>query len=179
MKRLARIAVAIVVSALALPASAEIYKWKDKDGSTHFSDIPPARSNVTTVNTPAPTPASPPAAAAAEEGNADEQTGTTENKADPATAPNKNAAKSTAERDLEFRERRAAAAADKAKADKNAAEAAHRSEGCERARNQHAVLTNGQRILRPTADGGREFLSAEDRAAEISRAQEQIDAFCN
>jgi hypothetical protein len=166
----------------ALPAGAEIYKWKDKDGRTHFSDMPPAKGTVTTVSSPAPiplAPASPPQPATDATGNTGtgEPAGTAADAAAspaPAAAPNKN----NAERDLEFRERRTAAAADKAKADKDAAEAARRAENCERARSQHAALVKGQRVVRPTADGGREFLDADDRAAEISRAQEQIDTFC-
>jgi hypothetical protein len=191
MKRLARIAVAVIVSTLALPialpASTGIYKWKDKDGTMHFSDLPPARDNVTTVSPPAPAPVSPPPAPAPADHASEPAapTGTTANdtakpaNAAPTAAPAAAPGKSTAERDLEFRQRRAAVAEEKAKADKNAAEAARRADACERARSQHAALTKGQRIVRPTADGGREFLNADDRAAETGRAQEQIDAFCN
>ena len=61
----AAIPLALLAFALAaLPASAEIYKWKDKDGKLHFSDIPPTGVHAKPVGkTPAPPPAAEPATA--------------------------------------------------------------------------------------------------------------------
>ncbi|MDR0634784.1 MAG: DUF4124 domain-containing protein [Azoarcus sp.] len=155
-----------------LPASAEIYQWKDEQGRVHFSDIPPNQANVgkTISSTPArPHPVADDPEAAQPDGE------TAPANAIPAAAP----AKSLAERDLEFRKRRAADAEARAKAEKDAAQANRRAQDCQRARIQHGALVSGQRVARPTADGGREFLDAGEREAEIARAQELVDAFCN
>jgi hypothetical protein len=42
-----RQAVLLVLGVTALAAHADVYKWKDKDGKTHFSDRPPADAVVT------------------------------------------------------------------------------------------------------------------------------------
>lgn len=70
MSPLARVLTALVLAGLALSASAQVYKWKDAKGVTHYGDAPPARVKATAVRTaPAPkAPAAPtgtPAAAAA------------------------------------------------------------------------------------------------------------------
>ncbi|MDR1423748.1 MAG: DUF4124 domain-containing protein [Azoarcus sp.] len=169
----AAIPLALLVFALAaLPANAEIYTWKDKDGKPHFADIPPTGINAQPVGkTFAPPPATEAgdAPAPAAEGEA----------ATPASdIPKAAPAKTRAERDLEFRQQRAAAAEAQTKAEKDAAHAARRAQDCERAKNQRAALINGQRAARPTENGGRVFLTQEERTAEISRVQEMIDAFC-
>jgi hypothetical protein len=41
--------VLLAVGATALAAHADVYKWKDKDGKTHFSTRPPADTAVTEV----------------------------------------------------------------------------------------------------------------------------------
>ncbi|MDR2093709.1 MAG: DUF4124 domain-containing protein [Azoarcus sp.] len=175
MKPSVRFAMFVLALALGQSASAEIYQWKDKDGRAHFSDMPPPQDAVEarTLETPAlPRPMA-----------ADEQESTVEEGSDkpaapasaiPAAAP----AKSLAERELEFRQRRAAAAESRAKADEEAARAARRAQDCERARAQHAVLASGQRVARPTGDGGRAFLDDAEREAETARIQESIDRLC-
>lgn len=163
----------------ALPAAGEIYSWKDKDGTTHYADIPPAQGEVKTLragSAPRPTPG-----AAATSGEAEAQTA-----APPAAAPAANAPapvdskpKTLAERELEFRQRRAAEAEAQAKAEKEAADKAEKDRACEQARNQLTALTSGQRISRFNASGEREVIDDAERAAEITRTQQQIERACN
>jgi hypothetical protein len=42
-----RLALLLALGATALAAHADVYKWKDKDGKTHFGDRPPADAGVT------------------------------------------------------------------------------------------------------------------------------------
>lgn len=150
----------------ALPAAAEIYSWKDKDGKMHYSDIPPPSGPVKTMEGTVrpPKPATPPAAAT----DADAQT--------PAEASKR--PKTLAERELEFRQRRAADAEAQANAEKESAAAAERQRGCEQARAQLAALTSGQRIARFNAAGEREMLDDAARAEETERARKQVEQWC-
>lgn len=129
-------------------AAGDIYTWKDKDGKVHYSDNPP----------PAPT----------EIRTLDK----------PAPSPPAAAGGSVAEQELEFRKRRAAASEAQAKADKEKAEAEERRRNCEIARGQLAALESGQRIVRTRADGEREYLDDEQRAAEIERARKMMNDWC-
>lgn len=159
-----RSAAALLALLIALPAAAQIYSWKDKDGRTVYSDVPPPTGEVKVLR---PGRVVPPAAAA--NGEAAPAAGAAADAAKP---------KSTAERDLEFRQRRAAEAETQAKADKEAAAAAERERFCAQARNQLKALQSGIRIARPNAAGEREFLDDAARAEETSRLQQQIDQTC-
>ena len=47
-----RIAVLIALALLSLPASAQIYKWTDANGKTHFSNVAPPQGVKATVVDP-------------------------------------------------------------------------------------------------------------------------------
>lgn len=53
-----RLALAVIVLALAPLASAQLYKWVDKDGKVHYSDQPPPAQASKQINV-APGPATP------------------------------------------------------------------------------------------------------------------------
>jgi hypothetical protein len=150
--------------ASALPAAAQ-WKWKDGAGKVQYSDRPPPASvperdilqrpsNVRSF-APAPaadTPASPAAAAASAPG---------------------------VDKDLEARRRaeeQARQAKEKAEKDKVAQV---RAENCARARSYMQTLDSGVRIARTNAQGEREILGDEARAAETARTRELIAANCD
>ena len=65
MPRLPAFVFAAAALALAASAGAQVYKWKDSNGTTHYSDAPPigtnyqkvqVNTNVSTPVTPAPAP---------------------------------------------------------------------------------------------------------------------------
>ncbi|MDR2688493.1 MAG: DUF4124 domain-containing protein [Azoarcus sp.] len=150
-----------LVMTFALPASAQIYQWKDKDGKVHFSDAPPPDIKIEVNAKPGATPS--PATDAADEA------------ASPEIATPQ---KSLAERELEFKQARAEKAEAEAKAKQEAADAQRRARECERARTQLNALTNGQRMVRLGATGEREFLDDKMRAEEIARAQGVVEQMC-
>lgn len=161
---------AVLVLALfaALPALAQIYSWKDKDGRVHFGDTPPPAGEVRVIEgAPARRPAPPPAP------EPDTAAKAGEDAAQPAKQP-----PTLAEREQAFRERRAAEAEARAKADEDAARDAERQRFCEQARNQLAALQSGQRVSRFNAAGEREFLDDAARGAETTRLQQQIGEHC-
>jgi len=164
----------ILGMAIALPAGAQIYQWKDKDGKIHFSDLPPPSQSSTQTKAPKQQPVTVLEPANDEdEGEAGDKTkeGGTEPAADAAPAQEKSPAEQRAE---ESRKRRAAAEA-KEKEEQDAARAA---QNCQRARTQYAALNSGQRISRLTETGERKFLNEEELAAETERTREMMEAFC-
>ena len=152
---------------LALPVSAEIYSWRDRDGRLHYSDVPPAAGEAKRVeNRPTAPAAQPPASAQA----ATDDTGT--RAAEPVRP------KTLAEQEQAFRERRAAAAETQAAAEKKQQQEAERQRSCEQMRNQLAGLESGQRVARFNAAGEREVLDAAARAEETARLRRQLGQSC-
>ncbi|AWI74669.1 MAG: DUF4124 domain-containing protein [Azoarcus sp.] len=150
-----RPALVLIALLTALPVSAEIFSWKDKDGKVNFSDVPPPTGEVKTLREAAPRPA------------------TTTTSGEPAAKP-----KTLAEKELEFRQRRAAEAEAQAKAEKEQSESAERQRVCEDMRNQLAALKSGQRIARFNSAGERVMLTDAERGSETERIQKQIDESC-
>ena len=187
MKSPARLALVLTMSAIsalaliALPASAEIYKWKDKDGKTHFSDMPPNDAEATPISRRAKSTKPSITDFAPEPEKEDVASESDTAKPAKASEGEKDAKdtkpKTLADRDKDFKERRAAEAEARAKAEQDSSKAAYRAQECERAKNQYAALSSGVRIARPSSNG-REYLNDAERAAEIERVKGLVDTFC-
>jgi hypothetical protein len=148
---------------VALPASAQMYKWVDSDGKVKYSDTPPP-SNVKTERLRIPAHGS--SAPAASEGEA--QKGAA--KAGPKTA---------AEQEQAFRKRQLdTAKADEKEAQKQA-EARDRAENCKRAKAALANLEIGGRQMRIDEKGERVFLTDEQIVQETNKARQESAAACN
>ncbi|MEO1768022.1 DUF4124 domain-containing protein [Thiobacter aerophilum] len=138
---------------LALPcvASGELYRWVDAQGKVHYSDSPPPADAKSGKTLPAPpSPASAPA-------------GTT---------------KSWQEKDMEFRQRRAAEAEAQAKKEKEAEEARQKQANCETARKNLRLLESGQRVVTTNDQGEREFLDDAARQKAINDARKGVETWC-
>lgn len=161
-----RFSVAIgLMLCLALPASAQLYKWVDSNGKVQYSDKPPP-SNIKTekLRNPAPAPSAP---AASESTGGAKKDGA---KAGP---------KTLAEREQAFRQRQLDAAKARGEEGQKQAEASERAENCRRAK---AALTNlqlGGRQMRIDDKGERYFLDDQQTAQETARAQQEAAAACN
>ncbi|HRP75809.1 MAG TPA: DUF4124 domain-containing protein [Rhodocyclaceae bacterium] len=138
---------------LALPAAAQVYEWRDAEGRLNYSDQPPHGVEAKLIRP-----------------------------GRPSSAPTEGAAEASmptlAERELEFRERRAEEAEAKAMAEQESRQAAERDRMCTQARNQLAALQSGQRVSRFNQSGEREYLDDVERTAEITRAQDFIRNNC-
>lgn len=144
----------------AAPVVAELYKWTDAEGKVHFSDQPPPPEVKAPVTVKPRRPAVAPTTSAQD------------------AAPAAGAPSSYVEQEAEFRKRRVEAA-EKAEAEKKAAEAAaEKQRNCMRAKAQLASLQAG-RITRPNAAGEREFLNDAEIAQEVARMQKVADESCN
>ena len=191
MRRLSLLALSLT---FALPAAAEIYQWRDAQGRINYSDTPPAAQNAKKLRggttQPVP-PATGDAAATAKETPAAETGDTRPDSASESNAAEKGDAakteagkadpakpKTLAEKELEFRQRRAAAAEAEAKAEKERQKAAELARQCEQARGQLTALQSGQRMARYSSSGERQLLDDAARGTEIERTQKYIDANC-
>ena len=54
-----------------------------------------------------------------------------------------------------------------------------REANCQKAREQYDNMYNYRRLYRPTADGGREYLSSEETDQVRAKAQAAVDEWCN
>jgi hypothetical protein len=153
----------VLLSSLCLPASAQ-WKWRDKNGQTQYSDIPPPQGTPESAILQRPAAAKPRNVTPAE----------TEAAASaPALPPAK-----TVEPELEAKLRKA----EQEKAAKSKAEdekiAAQKAENCARARSQMRVLDDGLRVARVNEKGEREVLDDKGRAEEASRTKAVIASDC-
>jgi hypothetical protein len=88
-------------------------------------------------------------------------------------------AKTTAEKEVEFRKRELERKESEAKGEKERADAKVAEQNCFDARGQMRQLEEGGRIMRANpATGERTYLSDEDRPAEIAKARKAIESWC-
>jgi len=145
-------------------ASAQMYKWVDKDGKVRYSDTPPVGTKTSTVKAPQSAGESPAASAA-----------------DAKSKDGKDAKKgpmTPAEKEQDYRKRQAEAGKEAEKADAERRAKAERNEGCERTREYLRTLESGQRIARSNPAGERYYLDENQVAAEVAKAQQSVAAAC-
>ena len=168
-----RFSVAISLAlCVALPASAQTYKWVDSNGKVQYSDKPPP-SNVKTEKLRAPPPApapSAPAGGAAAAGDAKGGAQKDAAKAGPRTP---------AEQEQAFRKRQLDAAKAQEEAAKKQAQARDKAENCRRATAAVAHLELGGRQSRVDEKGERTFLTDQQIAQETAKARQEAAVACN
>jgi hypothetical protein len=135
---------AVVALALVPAASAELYKYVDKNGKTVYTDQPPTDVDAKRMSGPA--------------------------------VPDKG--KSYVEKDKELEKGREKAREEAKKSGEAEKVAAAKKERCDNARSRLQIYTEGGRILKPGANGEREFLSDEEIEAERAKAQKQVEEAC-
>jgi hypothetical protein len=148
---IARFAIACLL-ACALPAAADMYKWVDEKGVTHYSESPPPEGQAAKkleLPTTAPSAARP-------ESPEDWKT-----------------------RELEFRQRRLKKErAEEAEKQKSEHDAANVKERCERARNKLDILQGGHGIYHLDEHGNRVFMDDNQRETEILRWRADVKKYC-
>lgn len=167
-------------------ATAEIYKWKDKDGKMRYSDVPPP-SNVKQEalqgkKAPKPTGLAP---LTAVEGDATvamnkDKTVVSKEKAvsDKAGVEAKKTEKAPLNKE-ESAAKRAKDAEQQKKADESKqAELKVKQENCKAARSNLATYTNGGRIAKTNENGEREYLGDADISQGKTDAQNDVDKYC-
>lgn len=149
---------------LSAPLHAEIYKWKDKDGSIRYSDIPPPSNikNEPMLGNKIPRVSSQPATVdvPAVKGGTVAKEGAPSSQEDAATKRAKDA-------DIQ-----------KKLDETKQAELKFRQESCAAAKRDLAMFNNGGRIVTTDAKGERQYLGDEDIAKNKEKAQQAVDKFC-
>ncbi len=142
----------VLMFSFSLAAHGQFYKWVDKNGATQYSDQPP-----------------PPGAATTEE-KLDIKSRPTLPAAGKASAPG-----NLAEKELEFKKRRAAEEkteiAQRTEAERN-------KEKCIQANSKLRVFRDSPRVSLPDGAGGVIFADEAARQKGVDEAQKDIDAYC-
>jgi hypothetical protein len=157
---------------LVVPAAQAQWKWKDKGGQIHVSDLPPPLEIPEKDVLLRPDLSAHRAAAA----SAAPASGAASAVASTASGPR--VERSRSEPELEARRKRAEQErVDKLKADADKL-ASDRAVNCQRARAQIGTLESGQRLVRVNEKGDREILDDRSRAQEIQAARDLAAANC-
>lgn len=134
--------------ALLAPAYAQVYKWVDENGTTHYGERPPQGKQAQKVEQP-PT--------------------------SPGPAPGTAAQPDWKEKDLEFRSRRIQA--EHAEAAKIQQDAANRR-ACNQARDSLAQMKSARRVYQLNDNGERVYESDAERQASAARLEGLVAQHC-
>ncbi|HEY5292717.1 MAG TPA: DUF4124 domain-containing protein [Burkholderiales bacterium] len=137
-----------VLWALVIPATAQVYKWVDEKGVTHYGERPPQGAKAQEVE---------------------------QRLANPGPAPEKAAQPSWKEQDLEFRRRRIEN--EQAETKQKQTQDAKR-QACNQARDQLAQTRSARRLYRLDEKGERVFQSDDERNALIARLEQLTSERC-
>lgn len=150
-------------------AQAEIYKWKDKDGSIRYSDVPPP-SNIKNEPISKKIPKAPVAATPAENGSAPavNQAGTAKPKDTVPLSKEEAAAKRAKEAEVQKK-------TDEVKQ----AELKFKQESCAAARNNLRMFSGGGRIMTTDEKGERRYLGDDEISKGESDAKRDVEKFCD
>jgi hypothetical protein len=161
-----RILILCVTLAFTAAATAQMYRWVDKDGRVHYTSTPPpAGTKSRTLQAPVAPPPAPDDAAkddAAKDGAQAARKG-------PLTP---------AEQEQEFRKRQLEAQKASEKAAQEAKASETKQANCARAREALATFESGQRISRANAQGERYYLDDASRIRETEAARQAVRDWC-
>jgi len=156
-----RVLVLGLMLAFAAAASAQLYRWVDKDGKVRYSDTPPPGAKATTLRPPPGSSAPPPAAG------------------DAASKGARKGPMTPAEQEADFRKRQVDAQKAREKDDQAGRDGQAKQDNCARARETLSSLESGQRIARTNANGERYYVDDDQRAAETEKARQSVNSWCN
>ena len=134
-------------------ASADIYRWQDADGVTHYTDTPPEGVESTLVAV---------------------DSRPTDN-ARISQAKSQAAGRQQAQLLIEQEQR----AADDIEAEEAARQSEQRAELCTKARQRLETYTNSRRLYRELENGEREWYSDEEVALARENAHKAVEEFCD
>ena len=143
----------VCMMAIAGTATAQQYKWVDKDGRVRYGDAPPPGVKATLLKPP-PGPSQPAAPTAKKDG-------------EKALSP-----------EAAFRKRQQEGKEKDEKAEKERAEAETRRANCDGAQVTLRQLQSGVRMSTMNAAGERVFIGDEQRAKDTERAQRAVSEWC-
>lgn len=143
-------AVLLLLFAVPAPAMADVCRWQDGAGKTHYSAAPPP-------------------------GVACDRTLHTAPSAGHAASPG---TRSYRELESEFQQRRIRRYEAERKAESEKKNAARRAEACKAARGRLAWMESGGLMARIDANGERHFFSDEEAKREMAAQRRRVDRYC-
>lgn len=163
------LASALLVSITSVSALAEIYKWKDKDGVTRYTDTPPPNGtkDYQTLGNKASKPPQTPSPEAAEAQSITKDMQRVSPKSEEASA------EALAEK------RRQLAETEKRNKAEKEAEQKRRVLNCNAAKANLQAYSQGGRIYKTNSQGERVYLGDEDLEVGMNQAQREINENCN
>jgi hypothetical protein len=140
---------------LALPAAADMYKWVDEKGVTHYSESPPPEGTQSKKLELSTTPPNAPAAKA-------------------------ESAEDWKAREIEFRRRRLQKEnAEETEKTQGEHSAAARKGRCVEARRRLDLLGAGRPLYRVNEKGERVYMEEPERATQAARWQKEVGQYCD
>lgn len=139
----------VLAASPASHAQAELYKWTDAQGKTHYSDHPPTANTQSIGRSTAG------------------QTDITHE-----------AQKTLNEKDQAYQKRKKDAEEARAKADAEAEQARVKRENCDKARKNLGILQNTPRVYSTNAAGQRVYMDDAARASALANSQKAVDENC-
>ncbi len=177
------ISMVIALTLLPVVASADIYKWKDKDGVLRYTDTPPPYGvktieiigkKATKFPTANPTMSAAPAKAAAPSGAPVSPSALTAEKA----TNNAGSASDVIAQDVEKKRRQMEEIERKNSAVKEA-EAKQKALNCAAAKANYQSYSQGGRVYRTNEKGEREYMDDKGLAEGAAKAQQEISQYCS
>lgn len=173
--KMQQILYSLCLLALVLPvvASAQIYKWKDKNGVMRYSDMPPPPNvEVETIGKSAKDPYA--------RAKALETQGSVKNSEVGAVAPpdKKNEIVDPPVDPMQMQMQMQKAEMEKQKKLEQQNQAKINAENCSAAKANYQTYLQGGRVYRINEKGERVFMSDEDLAAGKAKAQAEINRYC-
>jgi len=144
----------MLVLGFAAGASAQQFRWIDKDGRVQYGDTPPPGVKATRLKPPAST-APAPSGAAKKDG-------------EKGLSP-----------DAAFRKRQQEREAEEKKAAQSATDAETKRMNCIAAQAEVRSIEGGHRISTTDKSGERVYLNDDQRGRELERAQRAVSSWCN
>ncbi len=181
-----RVAVLALLASLSLCGAAHAqWSWRDSSGGVTYSDTPPP-ADIRPADILHQPVLAPPSDTTARPGGGGSYSGTGGVAGGNDAAPSGDgdarkpvaAPKSLAEQDADFRKRLADRQKAQQKAEQDEAQSNERAAACNEARSYLQMIESGTRLMRPDAEGNRNFLDDEQRAAETQKAQDAIAKNC-
>jgi len=165
-------------------ATAEIYKWKDRNGETRYSDVPPPANikqesyGKKTIKPTSLAPLSTVEGDAAAAINKDKEASKAKAATEKAAVDAKKADNAPLTKEEAAAKRAKDAEAAKKVDEAKQAELQLKQENCKGAKSNLATYTNGGRITKTDENGRKQFLGDADIAKGKADAQKDVDKYC-
>jgi hypothetical protein len=153
------------------PVFSQVYKWKDKDGSTRYTDTPPPsnikQEAIGSKKAAQPTGKAPLSAVPAETGK----------QVPPAKV--KDNAPPVSDEDAAAKLRQRNAETEKKNKQEKEAEAKRKADNCKAAKANFETYSQGGRVYKMNEKGEREYMDDKDLETGKVQAQKEISENCN